>query len=143
MMNDAVSVRPPTWYWIVAILALLWNLIGVASYLMSVYGTGPEMGEAQQTMEATTPAWVMGAFAIAVFAGAFGSLGLLLRKRWAKILLLVSLIAALAQQLWLLVLSEALALIGPAAAILPIVVIVVAILLVWFASRADSRGWLS
>ncbi|PWG03654.1 hypothetical protein [Sphingosinicella humi] len=142
-MNEAAVARPTTWYWVVATLALLWNLIGVASYLMTVYGAVPTVSEAQSTLEAATPAWVMGAFAIAAFGGALGSLGLLLRKRWAKILLVVSLIAALAQQLWLLVLSDALALMGPSAAILPATVIVVAVLLVWFATVADRRGWLN
>lgn len=142
-MNEAAVARPMTWYWVAATLALLWNLIGVASYLMTVYGAVPTVSEAQNTLEAATPAWVMGAFAIAAFGGALGSLGLLLRKRWAKILLVVSLIAALAQQLWLLVLSDALALMGPSAAILPATVIVVAVLLVWFAAVADRRGWLN
>lgn len=142
-MNEAAVARPMTWYWVAATLALLWNLIGVASYLMTVYGAVPTVSEAQNTLEAATPAWVMGAFAIAAFGGALGSLGLLLRKRWAKILLVVSLIAALAQQLWLLVLSDALALMGPSAAILPATVIVVAVLLVWFATVADRRGWLN
>ena len=142
-MNEAAVARPTSWYWIVAALALLWNLIGVASYLMTVYGAVPTVSDAQRTLQAATPAWVMGAFAVAAFMGAGGSLGLLLRKRWAKILLVVSLIAALAQQLWLLVLSDALALMGANAAILPVTVIVVAILLVWFAAVADRKGWLS
>ena len=142
-MNEAAVARPPAWYWVVAVLALIWTLIGVTSYLMTVYEAGPPLSEAQQALQASMPAWVMGAFAIAVFSGALGSVGLLMRKRWAKILLLVSLIAVLAQELWVLVLSDTLALLGSGAAILPIAVIVVAALLVWFASSAERKGWLS
>ena len=46
------------------------------------------------------PAWVTGAFAIAVFGGALGCVGLLMLKRWSTWLLLISLLAVLAQDLW-------------------------------------------
>lgn len=141
-MNEAAAVRPPMGYWVASALALAWTLIGVASYLMTVYEAGPPMSEAQRSLQASMPAWVMGAFAIAVFSGAIGSLGLLMRKRWAKTLLLVSLIAVLAQEFWVLVLSETLSVLGTGAAILPICVIVVAALLVWLASAAERKGWL-
>ena len=49
---------------------------------------------------AAMPAWVTGAFAIAVFGGALGCLALLMLKRWSTWLLLISLLAVLAQDLW-------------------------------------------
>jgi len=146
-MTEATVSRVPGWYWAASGLALLWTLFGVAAYLMQAYGVGAGgqtgMTEAQRQLDSTMPAWVMGAYAIAVFAGAIGCVGLLLRKRWAKILLLVSLIAVLAQQVWVFLLSDAMELLGQSAAILPIVVILVSILLVWFADQAGKKGWLS
>ena len=41
--------------------------------------------------------WVTGLFAIGVFAGALGTLGLVLRRRWARPLLLLSLVAVILQ----------------------------------------------
>lgn len=145
-MQD-LARKPPTWFWIVSALALAWELVGVASYLMQAYGGGPamqaEMTEAQLRLDASMPGWVMGAFAISVFSGLLGAIGLLIRKSWSKTLLLISLIAAAIQFGWVLLVSDAIDLLGGQAAILPIVIIVAGIFLVWFARTADRRGWLS
>ena len=45
-------------------------------------------------------AWVTGAFAIAVFGGTLGCIGLLMLKSWSKLLLLISLLGVLAQDVW-------------------------------------------
>lgn len=145
-MTDAVAAKSPVWFRVAAILALLWNLIGVASYIMHVT-MSPEavaqMSEAQRQIHDATPAWVIGAFAVAVFSGALGSLGLVLRKAWAKWLLVLSLVAVLAQQSWLFVLSNAAMSLGGSAVALPAAVTLVAIALVVLAHRAEAHGWLS
>ena len=86
------------------------------------------------------PGWVVGCFALAVFAGALGSLGLLMLKRWSKILLIASLAAVAAQSLWLFAMRDA----PPAgsAMVLPLVVLLIAAVLAWLAVSADRRGWL-
>lgn len=146
MLEPAVS-RPPTHYWVAAGLALVWELIGVASYLMQAYGGGPamqaDMSDAQRTLQASMPAWVMGAFAIAVFTGLLGAIGLLVRKRWAGPAFIVSLLGALAQFSWVFLVGDAIALLGPSAAILPACIILVGVVLVWFARNAERKGWLS
>lgn len=90
----------PKWFTPVAILALLWNLLGASAYLMDVT-LSPEavakMGEAQRTMYASRPSWFVLAYASAVWFGVAGSLALLRRKRWAKPLFLVSLLGLIAQ----------------------------------------------
>ena len=78
-------------YWTVAVLALLWNLIGVATYLGSVMSEVPTAP--------AVPAWVTGAYAISVFAGTFGSVGLLLRRAWVPRLFQVVLLLGAAE--WL------------------------------------------
>ena len=136
-MNDLTASRAPAWLRIVALLAVLWNLYGVYAYLQTV---GAVPGGDPAMAASTMPTWVTGAFAIAVFAGVLGSLGLLLLKRWAKLLLLLSLLAVLAEDLWAFVLREG----GPdKGPIIPIAVNLVAILLVWLAYTADRKGWLS
>ncbi len=35
-MTTSTRARPPIWFWIVSILALLWNLLGVMAYLAQV-----------------------------------------------------------------------------------------------------------
>ena len=126
--------KVPGWLRIVAALALLWNLIGIWSYLGSV-GAVPSMGAADGS---EMPAWATAAFAIAVFAGAIGSLGLLLLKRWASPLLILSLIAILAMDVWAFVLRPG----GTPDVVMPIIVTGIGILLVWLASTASKRSWL-
>lgn len=125
----------PAWLRVVAALALLWNLFGVYQYLRTVGVVGGAAGgEAMGPM----PSWLIGAFAIAVFAGAVGSLGLLLLKRWAVWLLVLSLIGVLAQDLWVFALRPG----GAPDKALPLVITAVAILLVWLATTGSKRGWL-
>ena len=132
-MNDMIASPAPAWLRAVALIAVLWNLVGCYEYLVSV---GALPGESMS--EETMPAWVTAAFATSVFAGALGSLGLLLLKRWAKLLLLLCLAALLVQDLWAFVLRD-----GPDKGLaLPLIVNLVAIFLVWLAYTADRRGWL-
>jgi hypothetical protein len=141
-MNEAAT-RIPGWYWAVATVGLLWNLLGVSMYLMLAYDhpAAAPQSAAEQQLQAGMPWWVMGAYAIAVFAGALGMLGLLLRRRWGKLLLAVSLAALLVQQLWVLVLSDALQVMDGTAAV-SATVLIGSVLLLWFAHHADRRGWL-
>ncbi|MEJ2603787.1 MAG: hypothetical protein P8172_10905 [Gammaproteobacteria bacterium] len=122
--------RPGGLYWTVAVVALLWNLIGVATYLgsvMSETGTAPAM-----------PAWVTGAYAIAVFAGTFGSVGLLLRRAWAVPLFALSLLAVLAQTGYVLVGMDT----GTPGLVLPVLILVIAAYLLWASMSAKKKGWL-
>lgn len=138
-MSDAVSTRAPGWLRIVAGLGLLWNLFGVYQYLMTV-GVVPGADEAAA---GALPAWVKGAFAIAVFGGALGCLGLVMLKRWSKPVLVVSLLGVLAMDLWMFVLSDVGRTVAGAELGVTVAVVVVAILLVWLAHSADRKGWLS
>lgn len=134
-MNATIAERPPSWLRIVAALALLWNLIGIWSYLGSVGVVPPMAGGEVEAM----PAWATAAYAISVFAGALGSLGLVLLKRWASALLILSLVGIVALDLWAFALRPG----GTPDVVMPIVVTVIGILLVWLAGTASRRGWLS
>jgi hypothetical protein len=133
-MNNVIGARAPAWLRIVAALAVVWNCVGVYAYLATV---GVVKGGEGMTM-AQMPAWVTGAFAVSVFGGLLGSLGLLLLMRWSKLLLLLSFVALLAQDVWKFALYA-----GPASALgLTIAVNLIALLLVWLAYSADGKGWL-
>jgi hypothetical protein len=138
-MNNVIGTPAPAWLRIVAAVGLLWNLYGVYMYLMTV-GVVPG---ADAAAAGAMPAWVTGSFAIAVFGGTLGCIGLLMLKRWAKLLLLLSLLGVLAMDLWMFVLSGMGATAAPAEMGVTAAVVVVAILLVWLAYSADRKGWLS
>jgi hypothetical protein len=133
-MSDVIGARAPAWLRIVAALALVWNCIGVYAYLATV---GVVKGGEGMTM-AQMPAWVTGAFAISVFGGVLGCLGLLLLMRWSKLLLLLSFVALLGQDVWKFALNA-----GPAQGLgLAIAVNLIGLFLVWLAYSADGKGWL-
>lgn len=144
-MSETAVVRSPAWYMAVAVLALLWELFGVTMYLMhvGVLPNSAEMSEAERSLMESSPVWVTGLFAIGVFAGAFGALGLVLRKSWARPLLILSLIAVVLQFGGWLLMTEAISVIGPSVFVMPAIIVIVAILLVWVANLAARRGWLS
>lgn len=143
-MEDVTAARPPIWFRIVAWLAVLWNLVGVWSYLAHVHIAPPmqEMTAEQQALEASVPVWVTAAFAIAVFAALVGSLGLVLGRAWARSLLVLSLLCILVQMGWIVLMSEAVAVHGGQAVIMPAFIILVGLMLVGVANVGVKRGWL-
>ena len=141
-MATASPASVPVWFKVVALLAVLWNGFGVFMYLTTVGVFGDPMAglsEAERAAAASIPAWITGAFAIGTFAGLIGSLGLVLRKAWAVPVLIVSLLALLVMEGWIVFLSGMLEVAGLA---VPISVSLGAILLAWLAVHARGRGWL-
>ncbi len=140
------EIKPPAWFWIIAVLALLWNLMGVSAYLMDAFMSVEDLGKLpqdQRLLYESRPIWVTSAYAIAVWAGSLGCIALLFRKKWAKTLLFISLIGVLAQNVYQFFLSNTFEIFGPNAIYLPIMVIVVSIALFLFANSSASKGWIS
>jgi hypothetical protein len=145
-MNEEVTATLPKMFYWVSGAALVWNLLGVMAYVGQVT-MSPDvlqaMPEAQRALYENTPAWVTSAFAIAVNAGALGCLLLILRKALALPVLVVSLVAVLAQMFHNFLLSNAIEVMGWAAIIGPTFVILIGLYLVWFANDARKKGWIS
>jgi hypothetical protein len=136
----------PKWFRPVAVVALIWNLLGCLAYLSDVTLTPEDvakMSAAQQALYASRPAWAVAATAVAVWGGALGCVGLILRKRWSTLLLLASLAGVVVQDIALFGLSEAASLAGPTVIALQGLVLVIAVGLVALARRAERQGWLS
>lgn len=143
-MNEVIGNRTPGWFRAVALLAVVWNLIGVYFYLVHAgVVPGPEASEAEAAIGRSMPAWATACFAVGVFAGTIGALGLVMQKAWARSLLVLSFLALLAEQYWLLFMSGAPETLGPSAYGLPVTVLVVSLLLVLLANTGVKRGWLS
>lgn len=136
--------KPPTWFIVVAVLALLWNAMGLMAVVMDALTTPEQLAALpadQQALHQARPGWsVVGSFA-AVVAGTLGSLALLLRKRWAHPLLLVSLLGVLVQDAGLFTAAPAGA-ISAAVYVMQGLVLVITVALVGLARRAIARDWL-
>lgn len=139
--------KPNTGFWIVAVIATIWNLIGVMMYLGTVYMT--EDARAMLTAEQlevldTTPAWVTGLFALAVFSGALASLLLLLRKKLAVMLFALSLLCILINNGYSFLATDAPEAYGLVQGyIMPLIVILIGIFLYVFSKQSAKKGWLS
>nr|WP_298931385.1 hypothetical protein [uncultured Allomuricauda sp.] len=145
MTADSIN-KPPVWFWVVSVIALLWNLMGVSAYLADAYTSIEQLEQMSQEIRELyegRPAWATAGFAIAVFAGAIGSISLLLRKKWARPLLILSVLGSIVLNIHTFFLSNALEVMGANIVIMPIVVIVFGIYLIFFAKKGIQKGWLS
>jgi len=141
-MSNTFTAKMPKWFWVVSILALIWNLLGIMGFVANVNLSPEALAEypvAEQEIYNNTPLWATMAFAIGVLAGTIGSLGLVLRKRWAKPILIVSLIAVLLQLFHGFILANGIKVYGPSRMIMPIVIVLVGVFLIWFANMAENR----
>jgi hypothetical protein len=144
MTTAVVSSRPAS-YWIVAVLALLWNLLGVAMFCIQIAATPEQVAamppEQQQILQAT-PSWLQIAYAVAVFGGVLGAIGLLMKRRWASMFFLLSLLGLIVQIVGTFAMTPAWQVLGPAGLAMPALLLVIALFLLSYSRRAAARGWL-
>lgn len=77
-----VASKAPWHLWAVGIITLLWNAVGITSYLMTELGQLEALGmtESQIAYFDTFPAWAIAFWALGVWGSFFGSVLLLLRS---------------------------------------------------------------
>jgi hypothetical protein len=146
-MSDVPNGKPPTSYWIIAGIFLLWNFIGLMIYYNQVT-MAPEViadnfSPAQQAFLENMPLWATSAYAIAVTAGVIASLLLLVRNALALPVFVVSFAGVLVQDLNSFVISDGLGVWGTSALYLPILVIVIGLVEIWYSRSAKAKDWLS
>ena len=142
---SAGGTRVPKSFWVISALALVWNLVGVAAYVMQVTMTEEALmqyPEAERAIYANMPVWATSAFAIAVTAGALGSALLLLRNAWAVPAFLLSLAGVLVQMYHAFVVANVMEVVGPSSAIGPAFVIGIGVALIWYSRSVKEKGWL-
>ena len=141
-----LSIRPPWWYWAATVIALLWTLLGVVAWTMDLMmdpAALAEMSEAQQALYAARPQWVFVLYAVAVFSAFAGAIGLLLRRRWVTTLFLLSLLAVVVQFAYILFGMDAIRILGAGEALpFPIMIVLFAVFLLWFARYARRHAWI-
>lgn len=146
--NSHANSRPqsiPKWFSAICWIALIWNLLGLVAFVSQMMMTSEAMSQlpqVEQDMYAATPVWVNIAFGCAVIGGALGCLALLLRKAFALYVLAISLLGVIVQMIYVILISKAIEVYGPESAIMPSIVMAIAIALVWFANRCKSKGWI-
>lgn len=137
--------KPNSVFWIISVIALLWNAMGVFQYLAMTLmkeATMEAMPAEQVALVEGLPSWYNYVFAVAVIAGFLGCLLLLLRKKLATPILGISLLAVLVQMGYWLFATDVMEVVGLQAVIMPLVVIIIAIFLYFYSKGAAQKGWL-
>lgn len=144
MMADRSYASQPfkSWYWVGAVATLLFMAAGVAGYLMSVTTPIESFPADQRALMEARPMWMIAAYAIAVWVGLLGALALLVRRRIAVPLLLVSLVGAILTFLPYAVVPRVRELATEGDGAVGIVVIALCWTAYWFARHSAQRGWL-
>ena len=142
-MDQINPERPaPRWFTLAALAAVAWEIVGCAMYLMQVRVDPASLPVDQRALWDAAPTWMIAAYAVAVWIGLVGAILLVMRRRLAEKLLLVSLVAVLVQFSALLVVPELRNLTTSDALFLPFVIIVVCYSIWHFAWTARKAGWL-
>ncbi|WP_149194561.1 sugar transporter [Luteimonas suaedae] len=134
----------PLRHHVIAVLAAAWNLLGVTLFVVRIAMT-PELAAqvgGAAAAAAEMPAWIDLAFGVAVVTGLSGAIALLVRRRWAAPMLLVSLGAAAVQATAVpavLAMRDAL---HASALAVPVALLLVALALWSYARSVRTRGWL-
>ena len=136
--------RPPLWFWIVTALLIGWGLVGVIGFYMGLSeSVRAQMDAYDRGLYENAPGWYMPLYGIATWSGLLGSVLLGLRRRWARPIYVVSLVAVVVMFGWTLVMTDLIAVKGfVTAAAFPIFIALVAAFEIWLAGYAEKRGWI-
>jgi len=142
-MSDELNGKPPTSYYVIGAVFLVWNIIGFMFYLQHAMMT-PEtvpagVDAAVLAFMEATPVWATSAYAIAVSVGVLASIMLLMRKSVALPLYVVSLAGALIQDFDSFVLRDVVSVWGGGAYVVPSVVISIGIIEIWYSRSVANR----
>ena len=140
--REIAKTDVPTWFWIAVGLALLFEAAGCVMYLSQMNVDHATLPLDQRAMWEATPMWVIAAYAVAVWVGLVGALLLLLRRRLAVPVLLLSLIAVVVQFSGLFLVAQLRQTVPESALIVPVRVRWGSYVILSLARLSRRRGWL-
>ncbi len=131
-------------FWIISIMALLWNVGGCINYVMQMdvefVSTLPLT---HQAIIIDRPVWATGGFAIGVFGGAIASLLLLFRKSTALYVFILSLLGIFVTMIHTFnVAKSKIEFSTQETFVMILLPVIVVAIFIWYTKRAIARGWL-
>ena len=143
-MTD-MTVKTPWHVWLVGVVGVLWNAFGCWDYTMTQL-KGEEhlrafgMTDAQIAYFDARPAWTHGVWAIGVWGGLLGAVLILLRRKLALPVFVVSFLGFLAGLLYQYVLSDASSVMGENSWIMQVVIGAGCVFFIWYAWTMSKKG---
>jgi len=143
-MTDA-SMKTPWHLWLIGVIAVLFNAIGVFDFVMSMaqgakYQASAGMTPDQIAHYQQMPSWMMVVWAVGVFGAFLASILLLLRRKLAGPVFVVSLAAFLVSLLYTYVLTNGGAIMGQQMAITSAVIAALLVFFGWYSRFMALRG---
>ena len=138
-------VKTPWHIWLVGLIAVLFNSVGVFDFMMSMlqgakYLASAGMTPAQIAHYQQMPSWMMVVLAVGVFGAFLASILLLLRRKQALPVFIVSLAAFLVSLLYTYVLTNGGAVMGRQMAITSAVIAGLLVFFSWYSRNMAQRG---
>ena len=139
-----MKTQPSTIFWIIAVLAILWNLIGVGAFLADTFMRDAMLSEAtQEQIDAVynTPMFISAIYGVATFFGLIGAILLIMRKARAISFFAVSLEAVIIQSLYTILFMDGIAVFGMfQGLIFPLIIIGLDTLFLLYSMRQNKKG---
>jgi hypothetical protein len=146
-MSQLETKKTGPLFWILGALFLIWN--GFGCYIYYIDQTLPDAKHAEMYGEALTalrdayPTWSVAAYAVAVWGGLLAAILYLLKKRWAAPLFVISLIAAAISFIWGFTNADYQSAAGGGFWVMPVIVVLLGCLEVWWSRKKIADGTLS
>lgn len=143
-MEDTRFTPQPAkgWFWIGATAVLLFMAAGVIGYLDTIVTAPDRLPVERRMLMEAMPGWHRPVYAVAIWSGLMGAVGLVMRRRTSVPVLLISLLAAIGTFLPFVVVPEVRELATRGDFIAAIIVIGLCAASLWFAHRSKQKGWL-
>lgn len=142
----SAQIKIPKWFWALAVIFLLWNLMGIVSFFGHTFITEEALAKLpdnERELYGDYPFWTTIIFAIATFGGLIGSIGLLLKRKWSKQFFIISFLAIVPQMIHNVFFTKSIEVYGTAQAItMPVLVVLIGAILIWFSNHLIKKSWL-
>ena len=131
-------------FWLLAVFALIWNVLGSLNYLGQMNADlVATMPDTHRAIIEGRPAWATGGFAVSVFAGALGGLLLLLRKSAAFYLFVASLLGAVVTMIHTIdVATSKIDFDTVEIGVMILAPLIVAAFFIWYSKQAEGKSWI-
>jgi hypothetical protein len=138
--------KTPLWFRILAVVLILWSVIGIFAWVQQMRLGAEAMGPAtayDRGLYASLPGWYDWVYLIAVGAGLIGAVMLSLGSALARPVFAVSLVGVVVMFGWMFLATDIVAVKGvPLAMGFPVVIFAIAAFQLWLAGKALRRGWI-
>lgn len=141
--DDPYAPRPLAgWYYAGASASLLFMALGCAMYVLHVTTDPASLALDERAAFLAVPGWLTAVNAVAVWSGLFGAILLLMRRRIAEPVLLVSLVATIIWLGGLMAVPQLRASLSSSDLVVALVIAAIVWTIYWFARHSRQRGWL-